>query len=507
MPVKMKTVLLVILLLLVMQVVHGAGLKVPTGIKPGELFVVNLQAEPADSLITLRFDAARLEFLGAVQGTPDLQQKSESEIEIRPESGKPAGSYELKFLPRLGSGSFAIKLVDAAGLIKEFPIEFSASEASGSYSWLILVVAAIFALAGYKIWGYQKTAPEMMSTKSLFMNFDELEKARKQNFPDESPANTSSKTAEPSVEPAPSSPAPQSQGKKTVKQAAVKQKPLPASLARLDDHDQANVAPAPPPTNEADKAEPPAEVASEVVAPVELPVAPAAHGKKTLKQPAVKENSLPPALARLSDTPDDKPDSLPGKLSDADKPEIPVVPPVPVPPTENINAAGGGKKTLKSKAVSAPVVSSRLADHVDDAAKPVQAAPVSKPASPAAPEKTARAVPAQTPEPPRAVAAPVEPKERFVFAIEGIGKAYEAQGSIIRIGRQSDNQICISASEVSRKHVEVTVSKGIVSVCPLTDTNVTRINGRTIKEKQTIKPGDTLNLGGTDFVVVKARAI
>ncbi|HPT47580.1 MAG TPA: FHA domain-containing protein, partial [Candidatus Rifleibacterium sp.] len=110
-------------------------------------------------------------------------------------------------------------------------------------------------------------------------------------------------------------------------------------------------------------------------------------------------------------------------------------------------------------------------------------------------------------EPPRAATAPIEHKERLVFAIEGIGKAYEAQGGIIRIGRQSDNQICISASEVSRKHVEVTVSKGIVSVCPLTDTNVTRINGRTIKDKQTIKPGDTLNLGGTDFVVVKARAI
>ncbi|MDD3146371.1 MAG: FHA domain-containing protein, partial [Candidatus Riflebacteria bacterium] len=87
------------------------------------------------------------------------------------------------------------------------------------------------------------------------------------------------------------------------------------------------------------------------------------------------------------------------------------------------------------------------------------------------------------------------------------GKAYEAQGSVIRVGRLSENQICITASEVSRKHVEITVSNGVISVCPLTETNTTRLNGRTIKDKQTIKPGDTLSLGGTDFVVVKVRAL
>lgn len=118
------------------------------------------------------------------------------------------------------------------------------------------------------------------------------------------------------------------------------------------------------------------------------------------------------------------------------------------------------------------------------------------------------------PESPAKVEAPeqqpaglVLPKERLVFSLEGNGKAYEAQGNVIRIGRRKENQICISASEISRDHVEISVSKGLVSVLPLTETNSTRLNGRTLTGKQIIKPGDTLNLGGTDFVVVKARAL
>ncbi len=158
-------------------------------------------------------------------------------------------------------------------------------------------------------------------------------------------------------------------------------------------------------------------------------------------------------------------------------------------------SAGEAKRTLKNKAVPTPPVAGRLAD-VAEAEKLPQP---SQPAAPAA---------SKTPEPAgSAVSEPVLPKERLVFALEGDGKPYEAQGSAIRIGRKKENQICIPANEVSREHIEVTASNGLVYVTPLTETNTTRLNGRSIKEKQVIKPGDTLNLGGLDFIVVKARAL
>lgn len=168
-------------------------------------------------------------------------------------------------------------------------------------------------------------------------------------------------------------------------------------------------------------------------------------------------------------------------------------------------SSGEAKRTLKNKAVAASPVAGRLAD-IDVPEKPSQAiAPEDKPA--VAPAVSVPAAP-KAPEPVVATAAPlVQSKEKLIFALEGDGKAYEAQGSIIRVGRKKENQMCVSANEVSREHIEVTASKGLVYVTPLTETNTTRLNGRSIKEKQVIKPGDTLNLGGLDFIVVKARAL
>ncbi len=499
MPRSLKTGILFVLMLLAMPVLHGAGLKMPLSVQPEELFVVTLQTNASDSVISLRFDASRLEFLGAVQGTPDIQQKGDAEIEIRPSSGKPAGAYELKFLPHNGTGSLVLKMTDASGLIHEYPIIFSSAETGGGYSWVILIAALVFGIAGYKLWTYQKTAPEMMSTKSLFMNYEELEKARKQNFPDEESSPAEQQPAEIVSGQSDSGQVKDVAGQPSIAQGEIK----------------------------SEKTEEPAKPAS----PVET------KGKKTVKHAAVKAPPLSDALSRLSEA--DEPPAV--KPADS-----PVIPPVPVPPPLPEKVApeaaqppakpeSAGKKTLKNKAVVAPVLSGRLADEQEKLAKPESPSdiesvekpePVSEPKPAERPEKRAVqpvvAVPVMPkpapieaekvvpkPEAPKVEAhgGLVPHKERLVFALEGNGKAYEAQGSVIRIGRSSENQICISASEVSRKHVEISVNNGIVSVAPLTETNTTRLNGRTVKDKQTIKPGDTLSLGGTDFVVVKARAL
>lgn len=97
--------------------------------------------------------------------------------------------------------------------------------------------------------------------------------------------------------------------------------------------------------------------------------------------------------------------------------------------------------------------------------------------------------------------------ETLVVSLEGDGKVYEAQGEVIKIGRHKDNQISLNFVQVSREHVQFTISNGIVSVLPLTTNSATRINGRSIKDSHVIRPGDTLNLGGIDFVVLKARHV
>jgi pSer/pThr/pTyr-binding forkhead associated (FHA) protein len=96
--------------------------------------------------------------------------------------------------------------------------------------------------------------------------------------------------------------------------------------------------------------------------------------------------------------------------------------------------------------------------------------------------------------------------ESMIFALEdGSGRLYEASGSVVRIGRRKENQIVITASEISREHVEISINNGIVYVRALSESNITRLNDRTVKDRMPIRAGDKLNMGGTDFIVRKAR--
>jgi len=237
-------------------------------------------------------------------------------------------------------------------------------------------------------------------------------------------------------------------------------------------------------------------------------------GKKTQKNVAVQEKPEISPLSRLAAL-----EAEAGETSESEsKPARAKGEPA------ASSSDGVGKKTLKNKAVEAPPLAGRLAEvdkdvnparqsaaatpepeakasEIEKKPDPMSAAQVSSPAA------EPPAAQAEVKSPQNQAAGLIQPKERLIFALEGDGKPYEAQGNIIRVGRKKENQICIPANEVSREHIEVTASKGLVYVMPLTETNTTRLNGRSVKEKQVIKPGDTLNLGGLDFIVVKARAL
>lgn len=429
--------------------VNAAELKLPESVKAGDLFVISLLPASNDKQVNLKFNSSELQFMGAVQGTPDIQINSDGEITIRPEGGAFAAVYELKFLSLISSGSSNIAMTDAAGS-RPVALVVSVPEVERTYSWLILAAAVVLLVAGLKIWRYQKSAPAMMSTKSLFMSYEELEKARKMYFPDE-PV---------------SSPPVSSQ---------------PANASAVDPDNAADVA-----DQKKDGNIPaPASSSATVTNGAAVSNAKPSAGKATLKEmPAAgpSEQSKEHLKKRLAMV----------FSSDQHAPVVvdkPVQPASPSKPAEPQVAAVEKEPAKPSPAVeekpTVPVSAQPVAGALDSTGQRPGAVKVSPPAG------GLKVVPAA---------------EKMVFAIEdSSGRPYEATGPLIKIGRRKDNQICITASEISREHVEVTIDQGRVFVRALTESNVTRLNDRTVKEKMQVKPGDKLNMGGTDFIVTKAR--
>lgn len=162
----------------------AAEIVVPQRVQPGELFVIRITPEiDKDKKIVLQNEAGKVQFMGAVQGTPDIQMLSETEVEIETKPGA-VNSYELKFLAMGEDGSTSAFTVRDSSGTRVIKLGIIRENQSRNYSWFILAGGLVLLIAGLRLWRYQKSSPTMMSTKSLFMNYEELEKARKMYFDD-----------------------------------------------------------------------------------------------------------------------------------------------------------------------------------------------------------------------------------------------------------------------------------------------------------------------------------
>jgi hypothetical protein len=77
---------------------------------------------------------------------------------------------------------------------------------------------------------------------------------------------------------------------------------------------------------------------------------------------------------------------------------------------------------------------------------------------------------------------------------------YEGKSAVLRsgggvIGRSRDCDVVLSDQNVSRRHAEVRPSGGKWIVKDLGSTNGVKVNGRRINGPQSLKPGDTIELG------------
>ena len=77
---------------------------------------------------------------------------------------------------------------------------------------------------------------------------------------------------------------------------------------------------------------------------------------------------------------------------------------------------------------------------------------------------------------------------------------YEGKSAVLRssggvIGRSRECDVVLSDQNVSRRHAEVRPSGGSWIVKDLSSTNGVKVNGRRIQGPQSLKPGDTIELG------------
>lgn len=343
-------VLVVLLNLIVLSKVDAARLLLPNDVLQGKMFEVTIIPDNSDKRIVINYEAGFLQYMGAVQTTPDIQILNNNALEIKPEKTKFADKYVLKFLPlNKDVESIELGLKDEESL-KKFNVVFKKKTGRG-YSWVILIVGVFLLFAGRKIWKYQKTAPQMMSTKSLFINYEELEKARKQ-FDSKSQQET-----------------------KVTPDTAMSQ-PKPAATGMIDSISTENL-----------------------------------HNNKPTKE-VVSEDAI----------------------------------------------------TNEIKAV---VIEEQSQSHNLPEASQI----------------------------------------KINVVLEANGEVYEATNQNIRLGRRKENHIVISASEVSREHAEFFIANDKVMLKAISENNTTKVNGNNIKKEHQIESGDVINLGGTDFVVIKAAII
>jgi hypothetical protein len=394
--VRISFIILIWAVMFLPAVIYAGIASFPESVTESSIFVFGvIPGETSVEKISVSFDSEALQFIGTLQNTPDLQIVSEGKIEIKPEN-QFQKKYELKFLPLKALPLASIE-VKAGEKNEKALIRFVKAEEKKSRTWVILVAGIILFIIGLKVFRYQKKAPDLMSTKSLFMNFEELEKARKEYFDSNSDKQKSPETKA-------------EETKTEVEKVEDKQEIKPEET----------------------------DVSSEVE---ETPVSQVAEKTKQQKTPDLE-------LREEDST----------KVTEPDEAKT-----VPAPGVSMDN-----KTIQKSTVLSGPDEKTSVRDAVTQSFNEQ----------------------------------PLDEGDCLVCVIsDSRGNNHEGRGSCIKIGRKKDNDIVLTASEISRYHVEIYAEGATFFLRVKSSSNVTKLNGSDVKNTQEIKDGDTLNLGGSDFKV------
>lgn len=83
---------------------------------------------------------------------------------------------------------------------------------------------------------------------------------------------------------------------------------------------------------------------------------------------------------------------------------------------------------------------------------------------------------------------------------DGTTSSFLLPSTVTFIGRRQDCDFCIPLTVVSRRHCEINLDSGKITVRDLASRNGTLVNGEPIEEAQ-VKAGDILKIGPVEFVV------
>lgn len=178
-----RSFLVLVFCLSVLLPLFGETFRGPERTEPGAMFTVLAEFGPGETAgAKIGFDHRALQFLGAVVPSPDIQVR-DGGVEIMPPStGGGSRSFALKFLPISQASSTEI-LLQTGARTATIRVQFISPEVKSSYHLHLLVIGLVLLLVGLWFWKTQKKHVGLMSTRSLFLNFEELEKVRGQMFP------------------------------------------------------------------------------------------------------------------------------------------------------------------------------------------------------------------------------------------------------------------------------------------------------------------------------------
>jgi len=81
------------------------------------------------------------------------------------------------------------------------------------------------------------------------------------------------------------------------------------------------------------------------------------------------------------------------------------------------------------------------------------------------------------------------------------GKSFPL-GEMTRLGRDSESEVHISDSRISRQHAVIEFQENVYTIRDLDSTNGTFVNGLRITEATPLKVGDSISIGSWRFLVL-----
>lgn len=441
------TVILYVLYIVVCSCpLHAQTLAGPSQAEPGSLFLVDVSV-PVDggTVHHLSFNPATVQYMGLVAPTPEVQLTGESTLDITPDRGG-NGRYQVKFLsyPNASGAEFAFVPPVAGGA--KLNVAFVVKVEEKKYHWHVLAGGIILFLVAWAVWRYQKKNPGLMSTRSLFLNFDELQKARERFFAGQADQEPKSDEQMPVIsDPAGAGKLPAG-GPLCGSTLEMPIPVLPPETAKPDFGAPASPIPEtsqsgiPAVPQEPERRNTPADAPVTAEMPVSVP----------MEQPGQVEDTSKKTVAR---------GDISGKM----------------PASSAVwETVSSGDSTVPSMPKTPKTVSA-----VDAPAKTVSRSGLSKSAVPGA----------------------VAPVLLHVKLTDSSGRVFEGQGVEILIGRAKECNISMTAAEVSRRHLLLKRDSDRILAVPQTSSNLTEINGSRIKTATEIHSGYKISLGGTIFTV------